>query len=245
VFFASRKQVRFVYQAFKGLKIQSLFELHGKQEMNKRTAIYYQFVEKRSAVLLATDIIARGVDFPAVDWVVQFDCPEDLDSYIHRVGRTARHKAKGNALLFLLPSEEKFAEQVAKKNIALKFLEASANKSLTITASLQKMNAENNDLMHLAKRAFNSYMKSVHVMRDKSVFNFAAINQQSLAEALGLALVPKLDFDPKIEQSVKTMSRAEQRKVRVAMLRERVKARKEERRKALWDGVSEGSSIEG
>ena len=88
-------------------------------------------------------------------------------------------------------------------------MEAAPNKSLTITASLQKMNAENNDLMHLAKRAFNSYMKSVHLMRDKDVFKFAEINQEALAESLGLALVPKLDFDPKIEESVKTMSRAE------------------------------------
>lgn len=41
-------------------------------------------------VLFATDIAARGLDFPTVDWVVQFDCPEDVPSYIHRVGRTAR-----------------------------------------------------------------------------------------------------------------------------------------------------------
>jgi ATP-dependent RNA helicase DDX10/DBP4 len=41
-------------------------------------------------VLFATDIAARGLDFPSVDWVVQADCPEDVAGYIHRVGRTAR-----------------------------------------------------------------------------------------------------------------------------------------------------------
>lgn len=61
-------------------------------------------------MLFATDVAARGVDFPAVDWVIQFDVAEDLDTYIHRVGRTARHKSKGNALLFLLPSEMAFAD---------------------------------------------------------------------------------------------------------------------------------------
>jgi ATP-dependent RNA helicase DDX10/DBP4 len=81
-------------------------------EQSKRTAIYFQFVEKKSAVLFATDIAARGIDFPAIDWVIQFDCPEDISTYIHRVGRTARHKAKGSSLLFLLPSEAKFAEKV-------------------------------------------------------------------------------------------------------------------------------------
>lgn len=106
VFFSSRKQVRFAYQSFKALKLcQNLYELHGKQDQNKRTAIYFQFVEKKQAVLLCTDIAARGVDFPAVDWVVQVDAPEDIATYVHRVGRTARYKAKGNALMFLAPSE--------------------------------------------------------------------------------------------------------------------------------------------
>lgn len=71
VFFSSRKQVRFAYQSFKALKVcQNLFELHGKQEQNKRTAIYYQFMEKKQAVLFATDIASRGIDFPSVDWVI-------------------------------------------------------------------------------------------------------------------------------------------------------------------------------
>ncbi len=46
-------------------------------------------------MLFATDIAARGLDFPTVDWVVQADCPEDVPSYIHRVGRTARYIAGG------------------------------------------------------------------------------------------------------------------------------------------------------
>lgn len=41
-------------------------------------------------VLFATDLAARGLDFPAVDWVIQVDCPENVETYIHRVGRTAR-----------------------------------------------------------------------------------------------------------------------------------------------------------
>ena len=46
---------------------------------------------KTGTVLFATDIAARGLDFPTVDWVLQMDCPEDVASYIHRVGRTARY----------------------------------------------------------------------------------------------------------------------------------------------------------
>lgn len=43
------------------------------------------------AILFATDIASRGLDFPAVDWVLQADCPDDVDQYIHRAGRTARY----------------------------------------------------------------------------------------------------------------------------------------------------------
>ena len=56
--------------------------------------------------MFATDIAARGLDFPSVDWVVQVDAPEDVDAYLHRVGRTARYQKGGRALMLLLPSEE-------------------------------------------------------------------------------------------------------------------------------------------
>lgn len=69
-------------------------------------AIFDEFCRKKTICMFATDIAARGLDFPAVDWVVQADCPEDADTYIHRVGRTARYDSTGNGLLFLLTSEK-------------------------------------------------------------------------------------------------------------------------------------------
>lgn len=65
--------------------------LHGALRQEKRMQTYSGFCRKENAVLLATDIAARGLDFPAVNWVVQFDCPEDANTYIHRAGRTARY----------------------------------------------------------------------------------------------------------------------------------------------------------
>ena len=57
-------------------------------------------------------------DFPAVNWVVQLDCPEDANTYIHRVGRTARYEKDGESLLVLLPSEEEFMiKQLTDKKI--------------------------------------------------------------------------------------------------------------------------------
>ncbi len=147
VFFSSCKQVRFAYESMKRLKMGvSLLELHGRQKQAKRSAIYYQFVERKTAVLFATDIASRGIDFPMVDWVLQYDCPEDIFTYIHRVGRTARYKSKGNSLMLLLQSEAKMVEQVQNRGIQLKKLAANPNKAMTIQPILQKMNAENRDL---------------------------------------------------------------------------------------------------
>ena len=76
----------------------------------KRLSIYKTFCDQKEVVLFATDIAARGLDFPSVDWVIQADAPEDVDTYVHRAGRTARFNASGNALLLLIPSEVKMVE---------------------------------------------------------------------------------------------------------------------------------------
>ena len=126
--------------------------------------------------MICTDIAARGVDFPAVDWVIQLDCPEDKNTYIHRVGRTARYKSKGNALMFLLPSERAFIDQLTQHKIELKKLVARTNAQLTIQPVLAKINAENPELQHLAKKACTSYLKSVYMMKDKTVFDVNKID---------------------------------------------------------------------
>ena len=80
--------------------------LHGKIKQMKRMETYKQFCERTGGcVLFATDLASRGLDFKNVDWVLQGDCPENTDTYIHRVGRTARFRKSGKALLVLLPSE--------------------------------------------------------------------------------------------------------------------------------------------
>ena len=107
VFVSSCKQVRFIFETF--LKLHPglpLMHLHGKQKQPTRLDIFQKFSSANVALLICTDIASRGLDFPSVDWVIQLDCPEDVDMYIHRVGRTARYKSGGKGLCLLLPSEE-------------------------------------------------------------------------------------------------------------------------------------------
>ena len=81
-------------------------DIHGKQKQQKRTTTFFSFCKQKEGILCCTDVAARGLDIPEVDWIIQFDPPDDPREYIHRVGRTARGAAgKGRALLFLTPEE--------------------------------------------------------------------------------------------------------------------------------------------
>ena len=56
-------------------------------------------------ILFSTDVAARGLDIPGVDWIIQYDCPTDEEDYLHRSGRTARMGQGGHTQLFLAPHE--------------------------------------------------------------------------------------------------------------------------------------------
>lgn len=124
IFFSSCKQTKYVYEIFCKLRPGlSLMALYGSLHQLKRMEIYQQFCNKTHAVLFATDLAARGLDFPNVNWVVQADCPEDAETYIHRVGRTARYHRGGESLLLLLPSEIAMVDELQKYKIPIEKIE--------------------------------------------------------------------------------------------------------------------------
>lgn len=90
------------------LKKVKFFKLHGNMEQSDRMAVFNEFQTKKAGILLCTDVAARGLDLPMVDWIVQFSCPARVEEFVHRVGRTARIGAQGDALILILPSEVAF-----------------------------------------------------------------------------------------------------------------------------------------
>ncbi|MBA2565940.1 MAG: DEAD/DEAH box helicase [Gemmatimonadetes bacterium] len=80
--------------------------IHGNRSQAQRTAALAGFKAGKHDVLVATDIAARGIDVEALGHVVNFDVPQVPDDYIHRVGRTARAEATGDAFTFVSPEEE-------------------------------------------------------------------------------------------------------------------------------------------
>ncbi|XP_021235908.1 probable ATP-dependent RNA helicase DDX10 [Numida meleagris] len=213
VFFASCKEVQYLFRVF--CKLQPglpVLALHGKQQQMKRMEVYTCFVRKKAAVLFATDIAARGLDFPAVNWVIQFDCPEDANTYIHRVGRTARYKEGGEALLVLLPSEEKgMVEQLAQRKVPVNEIKINPEKITDIQKRMQAFLAQDQELKEKAQRCFVSYLRSVYLMKNKEVFDVLKLPLAEYALSLGLAMAPRVRFLQKVQKQLSVKETSEER----------------------------------
>ncbi|KAL4813414.1 ATP-dependent RNA helicase dbp4 [Aspergillus spinulosporus] len=196
VFMSSGKQVRFVYESFRHMQPGiPLLHLHGRQKQGGRLDITTRFSQAQHAVLFSTDVAARGLDFPAVDWVIQLDCPEDADTYIHRVGRTARYERDGRAVLFLDPSEEKgMLRRLEQKKVMVERINVRANKQQSIKNQLQNMCFKDPELKYLGQKAFISYVKSVYIQKDKETFNLKELKLDEFAASLGLPGAPRIKF---------------------------------------------------
>lgn len=194
IFLASGKQVRFAFETFCKLRPgMSLLHIHGKMKQLKRTDMYDSFCRTKSAALFATDVASRGLDFPDVEWVIQMDCPDDVGTYIHRVGRTARFKARGRAMLFLNEGKEEiFLERLKGKNLELHKTRINPDRITSITPKVGAAVASNQELRKLAQRAFSFYVKSIYLQSDKEVFDVNDLNFKRLSDSYGLSVVPKI-----------------------------------------------------
>ena len=85
---------------------QTVYKLHGKMKHDERKMIFNQFNTNKKAILISTDVAARGLDFPLIDWVIHYDVNPDIKEYVNRMGRTARLDHIGNSLIFLMQNEQ-------------------------------------------------------------------------------------------------------------------------------------------
>ncbi len=79
--------------------------IHGGLRQAQRDRAVRDFRQQRSRILIATDVASRGLDIPHIEHVINYDLPQVAEDYIHRIGRTARAGAEGNAMCFVIPSE--------------------------------------------------------------------------------------------------------------------------------------------
>ena len=105
VFASSKIKVKEVAKALKSMKL-NVGEMHSDLEQAQRETVMHEFKAGRINILVATDIVARGIDIDDIRLVINFDVPHDSEDYVHRIGRTARATNDGVALTFISEKEQ-------------------------------------------------------------------------------------------------------------------------------------------
>lgn len=109
IFCSKKQQVKQLSAELKRAKF-SIEEIHSDLEQDKREQVMQDFRNKKIKILVATDILSRGIDIEEIELVINFDVPNDGEDYIHRIGRTARAASTGTAITFISEAEQrKFA----------------------------------------------------------------------------------------------------------------------------------------
>ncbi|KAM6174288.1 ATP-dependent RNA helicase DDX18 [Erethizon dorsatum] len=195
VFFSSCKSVKYHYELLNYIDLPVL-AIHGKQKQNKRTTTFFQFCNAESGILLCTDVAARGLDIPEVDWIVQYDPPDDPKEYIHRVGRTARGlNGRGHALLILRPEELGFLRYLKQSKVPLSEFDFSWSKISDIQSQLEKLIEKNYFLHKSAQEAYKSYIRAYDSHSLKQIFDVNNLNLPQVALSFGFKVPPYVDLN--------------------------------------------------
>eukprot|EP01103_Thecamoeba_quadrilineata_P002618 TRINITY_DN12542_c0_g1_i1.p1 TRINITY_DN12542_c0_g1~~TRINITY_DN12542_c0_g1_i1.p1 ORF type:complete len:653 (-),score=133.63 TRINITY_DN12542_c0_g1_i1:217-2175(-) len=185
---------------------KSLFKLHGNMGQIDRTKVFASFGKAKSAILICTDVAARGLDLPNIRWIIQYDPPTQTSEYIHRVGRTARRGEKGNSLIFILQNEVNFVEVLQNHGLSLEELsideiyaeafDSRIKKSHPMEFVFEMQNKiedvikEESDLERLGMEAFTSTVRAYATHTHKDIFSIHNIHLGHFAAGFGLLVAP-------------------------------------------------------
>ncbi|XP_002156165.1 uncharacterized protein LOC100198795 isoform X1 [Hydra vulgaris] len=207
VFFSSCHSVKFHSELLNYIDIP-VMDIHGKQKQQKRTSTFFEFCTAESGILLCTDVAARGLDIPEVDWIVQYDPPDDPKEYIHRVGRTARgSQGRGHALLFLLPEELGFLRYLKHAKVPLNEYDFSKAKISNIQSQLEKLISKNYFLNKSAKDGYRSYLQAYASHQHRNIFNVNTIDLQKVGLSFGFTVPPNVNLSVHASNSNKLQKR--------------------------------------
>ena len=197
VFFSSCNSVKYHSDLLNYVDVP-VMDIHGKQKQQKRSSTYLEFCRAQEAILLCTDVAARGLDIPAVDWIIQYDPPDEPEEYIHRVGRTARVERQGKALLFLLPEELGFLRYLKQARVPLNEFEFGDSKLANIQTQLERLIDKNYHLHKAARDGYKGYLLAYSSHHHKEIFDVGKLDLQGIAKAFGLTSPPMVNLNVKI-----------------------------------------------
>uniref|UniRef100_A0A183CE28 ATP-dependent RNA helicase n=1 Tax=Globodera pallida TaxID=36090 RepID=A0A183CE28_GLOPA len=146
-----------------GAKERPVLSLHRKMEQ-KRGKVLELFRSTDRCVLFTTDLLARGIDVPKIDWVLHFDIPKLSRVFIHRCGRSARMGRAGRSLLLLMPEEEAYVQfmhtsaGVSMEQCQIETL--TEERAVQLRERVQRQSIEDRKILELGSSAFVSYIEA-------------------------------------------------------------------------------------
>ncbi|VTZ69287.1 ATP-dependent RNA helicase HAS1, putative [Plasmodium chabaudi chabaudi] len=197
VFFNNCMSVQFYNDLLNYIDIPT-FCIHGKKKQNQRLKSFNEFSAAKNAILLCTNVAARGLDIPNVNYIIQYDPPDDSKEYIHRVGRTCRgNDSAGSAIIFLMKHELKFLNYLKFYNIPVNQFAYDQKKLINIQSQMESIVTKNFHLHKMAREAFKSYLNGYVTYALKDVFDINNLNLMLTSKNFGLDTPPKVDLNLK------------------------------------------------
>lgn len=185
------------------------FSLHGKMTQKRREQSLASFAQSDGGVLMCTDVAARGIDIADVDWVLQFDVPQDPDAYIHRVGRTGRLGREGRAIIFLGEWEECYTDFLHVRRCSVSAYEQSENEK-TSEEAVQNMVLEcvrsstlgDRAILEASERAFLSFVRAYKEHRCSHLLKVQEVDFNSIGDLYGLLRLPRFHEFSKVKGKI-------------------------------------------
>lgn len=193
VFFGTCASTNFYLHLLENLSLLknfSFFRMHGKMKQNQREKVYQEFIQSTSGVLLSTDLLARGIDFLDVKWIVQFDPPQNPDFFVHRIGRTARANRTGNSLIFLNQNEDAYLNYLNLKSITLK--QKKLNTDFGVYKEAQEIITKDREAYEKAQAAFVGYLRYYKEHQLSYIFQLKNLDLGFLAQGFCLLRIPRV-----------------------------------------------------
>lgn len=182
----------------KVVKDGRLEKLHGQMEPTARTKAYEKFSSSKpeeGAVLLATDLAARGIDVEGVSWIVQFDAPVDPSAFVHRIGRTARAGHSGKSLAMLMPHEDTYLEYLKQHGVPLEELKETLAMPAPVSSTKvrsQQLVQNDRSVLLKANRAFTSFVRAYQEHQLGFLFPFKQLDLGGVATSYCLLRLPRI-----------------------------------------------------
>ncbi|KAF3842722.1 hypothetical protein F7725_001571 [Dissostichus mawsoni] len=190
VFFSSCMSVKFHYELLNYIDLP-VMAIHGKQKQTKRTTTFFQFCNADSGILLCTDVAARGLDIPEVDWIVQYDPPDDPKGGPD----SQRHQRQGPRAADPPPEELGFLRFLKQAKVPLSEFDFSWAKISDIQSQLEKLIEKNYYLHKSAQEAYKSYVRAYDSHSLKQIYSVNTLNLPMVALSFGFKVPPYVDLN--------------------------------------------------